>query len=55
MRAPKRFYRDRTPEVARFVRWLYFIARLKQQQIALIVGCSQGNISKIVSEQIWIR
>ncbi len=50
---PKRYYRNMTPTVAIFLRWLYFDARLKQGQIGDIVGMRQGSVSRIVSGQVW--
>jgi DNA-directed RNA polymerase specialized sigma subunit len=35
------------------VRELYFVGRLKQQQIGRMFGLSQGNVSRIVSRQVW--
>jgi DNA-directed RNA polymerase specialized sigma subunit len=52
-RRPKRFYRQSSPTVARAVRELYFVGRLKQQQIGRMFGLSQGNVSRIVSRQVW--
>lgn len=50
---PKSRYGDTSPAIAEFVRWLYFRARLKQKQIANIVGLGQGSVSRIVSGQTW--
>ena len=50
---PKRFYRNSSPTVARAVRDLYFVGRLKQREIGRMFGLSQGNVSRIVSRQVW--
>jgi len=39
--------------VARAVRDLYFVGRLKQREIGRMFGLSQGNVSRIVSRQVW--
>jgi len=53
VRSPKRFYGHMTPEIAAFVRWLYFVGKLKQQSIGDIVRIRQGSVSRIVSDQTW--
>lgn len=50
---PKSRYRDSSPTVAEFVRWLYFRGKLKQRQIGELLGMQQGSISRIVSRQTW--
>jgi predicted transcriptional regulator len=55
MLRPKRHYRGVTPEIAEFARWLYFKGKFKQHEIGRIIGRTQGNVSKIISEQIWSR
>ena len=52
---PKRRYRHMTPEIAEFVRWLYFHGKLKQRQIGDMIGLRQGSVSRIVSGQVWNR
>ena len=44
-----------TPEIAAFIRWLYFKGKLKQRQIGEMIGLRQGSVSRIVSGQVWNR
>lgn len=50
---PKRFYKHSSPLVAKAVRDLYFIGRLKQHEIGKIFGLRQCSVSRIVSRQVW--
>lgn len=50
---PKRFYKHSSPLVGRMVRELYFTGRLKQREIGRMFQLSQGNVSRIVSGQVW--
>jgi predicted transcriptional regulator len=50
---PKRFYRNSSPKVAKVIRELYFIGKLKQTDIARMFGKSQGNVSTIISGKVW--
>jgi hypothetical protein len=50
---PKRFYKQSSPLVAKMVRDLYFIGRLKQHEIGRMFGMRQNSVSRIVSGQVW--
>lgn len=52
-RRPKRFYRSSSPTMARAVRELYFVGRLKQREIGRMFGLRQNSVSRIVSRQVW--
>lgn len=49
----KRFYRNSSPAVARVVRDLYFVGKLKQREIGRMFGMRQNSVSRIVSGQVW--
>ena len=49
----KKFYRQMTPEVAKVMRELYFVGRLKQHEIGRMFGCKQNSVSRIISGQAW--
>lgn len=50
---PKSRYRQSSPMVARMVRSLYFVGRLKQHEIGRMFDLRQGSVSRIVSGQCW--
>jgi DNA-directed RNA polymerase specialized sigma subunit len=50
---PKRFYKQSSPLVAKAVRDLYFVGRLKQHEIGRMFGLRQCSVSRIVSRQVW--
>lgn len=47
------FYRKMGPAKAEEIRVLYFKQKVKQKDISKIYGISQGNVSRIVSSQVW--
>jgi hypothetical protein len=51
--AAKRFYKHMNPVIAAMIRELYFGRQMNQSELARFFLLSQGNISKIVSNQIW--
>lgn len=53
MKHPKRYYRQSSPLMARAVRDLYFVGRLKQWEIGKMFGLRQNSVSRIVSGQTW--
>ena len=50
----KSFYRGMTPSQANQIRDLYFSRQFKQTELAVIYGISQGNVSRIVSGEVWL-
>ncbi len=52
-RHKKTHYRKMTPEKAAEIRILYFRQKVKQKAISETYGISQGNVSRILSEQVW--
>jgi DNA-binding transcriptional regulator LsrR (DeoR family) len=53
MHRPKRRYRNSSPMVARVIRDLYFVGRLKQKELARMFGLAQSSVSRIVAAQVW--
>jgi len=49
----KKFYRNMNPVKANQIRCLYFRHGKKQVEIAKLFCISQGNVSRIISEQVW--
>ena len=54
-RSPKKFYRSMTVEKASEIRRKYFAREAKQAELAREFGIGQGNISRIISGQVWAR
>ena len=54
MRNKKRFYRGMTRDKADEMRFMYFKGKKKQIEIAEIFGVRQGNVSRIISNRVWI-
>lgn len=42
-----------TPEIAKIMRELYFVGKLKQHEIARMFGVKQHSVSRIISGQVW--
>ncbi len=51
---PKRHYRHTNPVVAKMIRELYFSRKMKQAELAALFRLTQGSISRIVSNQVWM-
>jgi hypothetical protein len=54
-RTPKTYYRGMTWERAQAIRAEYFANRTPQRVLAKRYGISQGNVSRIVSGQVFAR
>lgn len=50
---PKSRYRRMTREIAAEIRRAYFARESKQRQLSERYGITQGNVSRIVSGQVW--
>jgi DNA-binding transcriptional regulator LsrR (DeoR family) len=50
---PKSFYRKMSRPQAHEIRRRYFAREATQAQLARLYGISQGNVSRIVSGQVW--
>ena len=46
-------YRHMNLKVARIMRELYFVGKLKQCQIAKMFGVKPNSVSRVISEQVW--
>jgi len=55
MNKPKRFYRHMTPAIAKRIREKYFSRQANQAELAREFEISQGSVSRIISNQSWIR
>lgn len=53
MHRPKSYYKNMTQEKAEFARFLYFKGKLKQREIAGLLGIKQNSVSRIISGQVW--
>lgn len=50
---PKSRYRRMTREIAAEIRRAYLAREAKQRDLAARYGITQGNVSRIVSGQVW--
>jgi len=49
----KTHYRNMTFSKAQEIRYLYFIERKKQKEIAEQFQIRQGSVSRIISDMVW--
>lgn len=52
-RGPAKKYRDMNPKIAKVMRDLYFVGKLKQREIGRMFGKRQGVVSRVISGQVW--
>jgi predicted transcriptional regulator len=50
---PRSVYRHSTPLMARVMRDLYFVGKLRQIDLARMFGIRQSSVSRIISGKVW--
>lgn len=53
--SPKAYYRDMNQRIAKVMRELYFVGKLKQHEIARMFGKKQNTVSRVISGITWDR